>query len=206
MKADKDYIKDIETIRSMMERSSKFGSLAGWAGIMAGLYAIAGTFFTYSFLKFNPNQIFYDYTNSSGNSFMFVIIIAITVLVLAIGTAILLTNKRAAGNGEKLWSLTTKRMLGNMALPLVAGGLLVLILKSNGLLGLIAPITLIFYGFALFNAGRYTYDEVKVLGVIQVTLGLIGAFFIEYSLLCWAIGFGLFHIIFGIYLHKKYEK
>ncbi len=35
MKEEKDYIRDITEIRSMMERSSKFRLLSGWAGITA---------------------------------------------------------------------------------------------------------------------------------------------------------------------------
>ena len=44
MKDEQDYIRDIADMRSMMERSSKFLSLSGLAGIMAGIYALAGAF------------------------------------------------------------------------------------------------------------------------------------------------------------------
>ncbi|MFU8859295.1 MAG: hypothetical protein ACNA8K_02625 [Cyclonatronaceae bacterium] len=36
MKQQQDYIREIAEIRSMMERSVKFLSLSGWAGILAG--------------------------------------------------------------------------------------------------------------------------------------------------------------------------
>ena len=93
-----------------------------------------------------------------------------------------------------------------MAVPLVAGGLLILILIAKGLIGLIAPVSLIFYGMALFNASRHTLEEVKVLGIIQIGLGLISSYFVEYGLLIWALGFGVVNIIYGIYMHYKYER
>ena len=93
-----------------------------------------------------------------------------------------------------------------MAVPLAAGGVLILILLSQGMVGLIVPMTLIFYGLALFNAGKFTYGEVKFMGIIQIVLGLLAAYFVAFGLFFWAIGFGLVHIAYGIYIHYKYER
>jgi hypothetical protein len=208
MKEEQDYIQDIAQMRSMMERSSKFLSLSGLAGIMAGIYALSGAFIAWKIFDFNTTQI--DYSNiPSGDlssSLLKVIVLAIIVLILAIGTAIFLSWKNANKTGEKLWNSTAKRLVINMAVPLVAGGLLILILLAKGLIGLIAPFTLLFYGLALYNAGKFTYEEVKSLGLIQIGLGLIGSYFVEYGLLCWALGFGVVHIIYGVYMHYRYER
>ncbi|WPP49155.1 hypothetical protein [Catalinimonas niigatensis] len=203
MKKEQDYIRDIAEIRSMMERSSKFLSLSGWAGILAGIYALSGAYIAYQFLGFNPDTIDYSPTLSS---LSFIMILAIIILILAIGTAILLSSKKADKRGEKVWNTTSRRLLASMAVPLVAGGILILILLSSGLIGLIAPLTLLFYGLALYNASKFTYDEVRSLGIIQIILGLISTYFITYSLLFWAVGFGLFHIVYGIYMHIRYER
>ena len=56
------------------------------------------------------------------------------------------------------------------------------------------------------KASKFTYEDVKYLGLIQVALGLVGAYFISWSLLLWALGFGLVHIGYGIYIHFKYER
>jgi len=208
MKDKKDYIQDIAEMRSMMERSSKFLSLSGLAGVMAGIYALAGAYIAYKIFYFNPDEIVYD-TLESGNisfSLLKVILLAIAVLVLAVGTAIFLSYKKANKRGEKLWNPTAKRVMINMAIPLIAGGLLILILILKGLIGFIAPFTLLFYGLALYNASKFTYDEVRSLGLIQIALGLISSYFVGYGLLFWAIGFGVVHIIYGIYLHYRYER
>jgi len=93
-----------------------------------------------------------------------------------------------------------------MAVPLLAGGILILILLSKGNIGLIAPLTLLFYGLAIYNASKFSYDEMKFLGLIQVGLGLAGCWFIDYGILLWAIGFGVVHIVYGIYMHFRYER
>ena len=125
---------------------------------------------------------------------------------MAIGTAIFLSAKKAKKRGEKLWNPTARRLLIDMAVPLIAGGLLILVLIFKGLIGLLAPCSLIFYGIAMYNAGRFTYEEVKSLGLIEIGLGLVGSYFIEYGLLVWALGFGVLHIIYGIYIYNKYER
>ncbi|UFH57173.1 hypothetical protein [Spirosoma sp. KNUC1025] len=208
MKKEQDYIRDLSEIRSMMERSSKFLSLAGWAGIMAGLYALTGAYIAYSVFDFAPDKLVYNtpLAGSLSSDLLKVILLAILILILAVGTAILLSYKKAARKGQKLWHAITRRLLINMAVPLVAGGLLILILLANGLVGLIIPCTLVFYGLALYNAGQFTYEEVKSLGLIQIGLGLLSAYFVEYSVLGWALGFGVFHIMYGIYMHYRYER
>lgn len=204
MKEEQDYIRDIAQIRTIMERSSKFLSLAGWAGIMAGLYALAGAYIAYEVLDFNPDRLIYSQPQSAG--LRKVIALAVIILLLAIGTAIFLSHNKAKKRGEKLWNAIVKRLVINMAVPLVVGGLLILILIAKGLIGFIAPFTLLFYGLALYNAGRFTYEIVKSLGLIQIGLGLLSAYYIEYGLICWALGFGAVHILYGVYMHYRYER
>ena len=208
MKEEQDYIRDITEIRSMMERSSKFLSLSGWAGIMAGIYALAGAWIAWKFFEFNPDEIVYKNIHSGSlyDNLQKVIFLAVIVLILAIVTAVFFSNRNASKKGEKLWNKTSRLLLFDMAVPFVTGGLLILILISKGLFGLIAPFTLFFYGLALYNASKFTYEEVKVLGLIQIGLGLISSYFIEYGLLFWAIGFGVVHIMYGIYMQYKYER
>lgn len=204
MKEEQDYIRDIAQIRAIMERSSKFLSLAGWAGIMAGVYALAGAYIAYTVLDFNPDRLLSATPQST--DLRMVIGLGIIILLLAVGTAIVLSYNKATKRGEKLWNAIVKRLVINMAVPLVVGGLLILILIAKGLIGFIIPFTLLFYGLALYNAGRFTYEIVKSLGLIQIGLGLLSAYYIEYGLICWAIGFGAIHIVYGIYMHYRYER
>jgi len=201
MKKEPDYIKDIAEIRSMMERSTKFLSLSGWAGIMAGMYALAGAWVVRNVYGFQPDEIFYrpdDFNN--------VMIVASLVLILALFSAVCFSKINAHKRGDKIWTATSRRLLVHMAVPLVAGGLLILLFISKGLIGLAAPMSLLFYGLALYNAGKFTIPEVKFLGLVQIGLGLVSTLYIEMGLLCWAVGFGVFHILYGTYMYIRYER
>lgn len=201
MKDEQEYIQDITEMRSMMERSSRFMSLSGLAGVMAGIYALAGAFVAWYVLGFQPGA-----PVTTESNLQLLVLVGFIVLVLAIGTAFLLSWKKAGRRQEKFGNPVGKRLLINMGVPLVAGGLLVLIMIAKGMTGFIAPFTLLFYGLAQYSAGKYTYDEMKSLGLINLGLGLVGAYFTEYGLLLWALGFGVVHIVYGIYMHYRYER
>src|SRR5690606_19469359 len=102
MKAEKDYMRDIAEIRSMMERTSKFLSLSGWAGIMAGIYALIGAYLAYTRLYFNPDELTPTAAEpGSRSAFQPKLIgLALAVLVLAVSTAIFLSYKKATNRGE----------------------------------------------------------------------------------------------------------
>ncbi|MCZ7603044.1 MAG: hypothetical protein M5R37_09250 [Melioribacteraceae bacterium] len=203
MKENRDYIKDIAEIRSMMERSSKFLSLSGWAGIMAGLYALAGAFIAYNYFDFNPTIILTDGISTGLTN---VIFLGVIILSLALLTAVFFSYKNAKVKDENIWNPTSRRLMASMLVPLLTGGFLIIIFLINDLIGLILPSSLIFYGLALYNASKFTIDEIKFLGFVQIGLGLISAYFVEHSLIIWAIGFGVIHIIYGIYMYFRYER
>lgn len=203
MKKQKDYIRDIAEIRFMMERSSKFVSLSGWSGIMAGIYALAGAFIIYSTLGFNPGNAIDKLYESD---LVFIMATGILVFLLAICTAVFHSYRTAKARGEKLWNPTARRMLINMAVPLLVGGLLICISILRGHIEFIASFSLVFYGLSLINASFFTFPEVKALGLVQTILGLLSSWFVEWGLFLWATGFGLVHILYGVYMHFKYEK
>lgn len=203
MKKERDYIQDLAEIRSMMERSSKFLSLSGLAGVMAGIYALAGVWIAYSVLNYTPERIA---TGTIPANQTHLVLLGLVVLILAVGTAIAFSHSKANKRGETIWNATSKRLLSGMSVPLVTGGLLVILLISKDMIGLAAPMTLIFYGLALYNASKFSFEDVKYLGLIQIGLGLLGTLYVHYGLLFWAIGFSVIHIIYGIYIHIRYER
>ena len=203
MKTEKDHIQELAEIRSMMEKSSKFLFLSGLAGIFAGTYALIGAYLAISYFNFNPDVILYDYT--SGDPFQ-VILLAAVVLILSIFTALAFSSRKASKAGEKIWNASTRRLLGHIAVPLLAGGLIVLTFFSQTLYGLMAPFTLIFYGLALFIAGKFSLVELKVMGVIQIIFGIVALWAIEWSMIIWGIGFGVMHIAYGLFVYIKYER
>ena len=127
-------------------------------------------------------------------------------MVASIVVGLILTWRSAKKNGQTIWDATAKRMLINLMIPLVTGGFFCMILLMHGLIGLVAPVTLIFYGLALINGSKYTLDDIRYLGICEIILGLLASIFIGYGLLFWAIGFGVLHIVYGMLMYNKYER
>lgn len=203
MKNEK-YLRDISEIKQLMNRSSRFISLSGLSGVFAGIYAIVGAVVAGSLLE-NENLNSVD-PNISDELLSQLFLVAGVVLVLALGTAVFLTTRKAGRNGQKIWESTTKRLLINFFAPLTAGGLFCLVLVQYELIGLIAPAMLIFYGLSLIHASKYTFGDLRSLGYANLVLGLIATQFLGFGIYFWAIGFGLFHIVYGIWMYRKYDR
>lgn len=196
------YLQDISEIKNLMSRSSRFISLSGLSGILAGVYALLGSAYAYWLV----NYVGRGYLTLHGNLFKQCLLILVLVAVLSVGTAILLTTKKANKNKEKIWDATTRRLLFNFLVPLVAGGVYILIMLLNGRYGQSGSLMLLFYGIALFNASKYTLGYVKYLGLTEIVLGLISAMFPGYGFWFWVLGFGVMHIVYGTMMYFTYDK
>lgn len=207
MKEIQEYEKDLALIRSMMEKSGKFISLSGMSGILAGLYALAGAVAAYFLVHYPISPLHYRIYSITETGILWkLIFIAGIVLSASIVTGLILSHRKAKKSGLQLWSATSRQLFLNMAVPLITGGIFILIILYTGHFGLAAPTCLIFYGIALIHASQNTFDEVRYLGFSEIALGLISALLPGYGLLFWALGFGVLHIIYGAFLYNKYDR
>ncbi|MFN8205880.1 MAG: hypothetical protein U0T82_00525 [Bacteroidales bacterium] len=206
----KKQLEDLEHIRSMMERSSRFISLSGLSGVSAGLVALAGAAVAWFGLQFDqryfdPDQYFLHTRDTLSHPYLFLALDGLVVLIMAIILAYWFTLRNARKKGVSIWDPATRRVIFHLGIPLLAGGLFCLILAYHELGWLCAPVTLLFYGIGLISASKYTFAEVGYLGAAEIALGLLASFKPGYGLIFWAIGFGILHIIYGIYTWRKYE-
>lgn len=204
---NKKYLKDIQDIKKMMTQSSRFISLSGLSGILAGTYSLIGAWFAYRTIYFD-NSIMGSYRNLviSYDAVVRLFIIAATVIFLSVITGIVLSFRKAKKANESLWNPTSKRLLINFLIPLLTGGFFILFLIEKEILSLIAPLMLIFYGMACLNASKYTIGDVRYLGITLIILGLLSTWFLGYGLLFWALGFGVCHIVYGALMYFKYDR
>ncbi|MCB0461794.1 MAG: hypothetical protein R2816_06175 [Flavobacteriaceae bacterium] len=203
----KDYLKDLNEIKHLMNKSSRFMSLSGLSGILAGIYALTGAFFVNSIInniKESSNVL--ERFVITFDSVLTLILIAFGVLFLSVITAIYLSWRKAKKHNESLWDATSKRLLINFMIPLTTGGFFVIFLVEKEMFTLVAPLTLAFYGLALVNASKYTLGYIRYLGITIIILSLISLWFIGYGLLFWSLGFGVCHIVYGTLMHFKYDK
>ena len=198
------YLDDLKEIREIMDKSSRFISLSGMSGIVAGLIALIGSYIAYTYIYVDHAFFGYRMVVLTPETIMRLLALATLTLVLALGAGVFFTKRKAEKTKQKLWDQQTKRLLSNLMIPLAAGGILCLIFLLRGYVGIVAPLTLVFYGLALVNASKYTLSEVRALGLLLVALGLLAAYFVGFGLLFWALGFGVLHIVYGVRMHLKY--
>ncbi len=198
--------KDIEMIRSLMERSVKFLSLSGLSGILAGVYASIGAVIAYFMLYYPLSPLHYRIESiQSMDIVVQLFVLAVVVLTASLITGYWLSSRKAKKTATSIWNATSKRLVLNLSIPLVTGGIFILILLTYGHFGVAAPASLIFYGLAVINASDNLFDEVRYLGYSEIFVGLICAALPGYGLLFWFVGFGLLHIIYGALMYKKYD-
>lgn len=199
---EKKYLEDISEIKNLMSKSSKFISLNGLAGIMAGIYALIGGGYAYWLI----NHHSYGKLLLNGWVFKAVLLDLLLVLIASVGTAIFLTTKKAKKNNLKIWDNTTKRLIRSFLVPLITGGIYIIIILNQQRYGQTAGLMLLFYGLALVNTSKYTYGDVKYLGYIEIVLGLLASYFIGFGFWFWILGFGVMHIVYGTVMYFKYDK
>jgi uncharacterized Tic20 family protein len=204
MNKDQQQLEALQDIRKMMKDSSKFLSLSGLSGIIAGAYALIGAFAVHQLLKTRLNA---GYEGQTDDNLIFKIsLIGIAVLLLSITTAYFFSVRKAKKINQKLYDHTSKKVFWSMFIPLAAGGFFCCALLYHDIPLMVSPVMLLFYGLALFNSSKHTVPDIKVLGLLQIGLGLAASFIPEQGLLIWAVGFGVLHIIYGTIVWNKYDR
>jgi hypothetical protein len=210
MENNSKSVEDIKTIRRIMEESSRFLSLSGLSGIFAGSFAIAGALIAYFFILKSGNIQYDEYFRSLSIEETLTLrlqlaAVATLVLILSAVSAFYFSIRKARQEGKNFWTPVSKRLLVNLFIPLVTGGVLVIIFMFQNQVQLIVPSFLIFYGLGLVNAGKFTYNEIFYLGILEIITGLIAAILPDLGMIFWILGFGILHIIYGVFMYRKYE-
>ncbi len=212
MKTQEEQLSELKQIRNLMERSSRFIGLSGFSGIAAGTCALIGAFILYRYLNAVPFEG--DYINywkavhsqKWGMGYRtFLFLDGAGTALAAIISGVYFTMRKANKKGQSIFDKTAFRLLFNMAIPLITGGVFCLALLYYDLIFLIPASTLVFYGLALVNGSKFTLHEVQYLGFTEIVLGLVALFVVNYSIEIWALGFGVLHIIYGAFMYFKYE-
>ena len=198
-------LEQLQQIKSMMEKSSRFVSLSGWGGISAGLCALVGAYLAHSKMSKISSGSIYDNSFPNREALLLELItIGIGVFIAAFLLSLLFTYIQSKKQARPIWDATSRRLLFNTLLPILVGGIFILKLIEFNCEEFIASGCLLFYGLGLVNGSKYTLGEIRYLGYSQIILGIVSLFFLHQGLLFWTLGFGIMHIVYGIAMWKKY--
>jgi hypothetical protein len=207
----KEQLAALQDIRAIMERSARFGSLSGIAGILVGCFGIIGATVAYFYLgghfSLNAEYFFYEthYENWGWRLRPFAVAWGTTLVVLSVGVSVFFSARLAKKNNQSMWDATVQRSLINFMIPMATGGLVCLILLQRNFIGIVPAMTLIFFGLSLVNVSKYTVENARYLGYVEIILGLICLQIYTYGLLFWGLGFGVAILIYGVILYRKNE-
>ena len=186
-------LESVNEIKELMEKSSKFISISGLAAIMAGVYALAGTYIATCLV-------------TPDTTLIVALKLMIMVAILVLATAGILSYNKSKKLRQKFFSKLTYRALWNFSLPMLTGGALCISLLLHGYYDILSSVMLLFYGLTLVNVSKFTYANIAWLGYAFICLGVIDSFWEGHALLFWTIGFGGFHILYGILFYLHYER
>jgi hypothetical protein len=205
---NKEVLSTLSDIRNMMEKSSKILSLSGMSAIIVGIFACLAAAVAYIILGEEKSLTGLPQLHlGTGRRELLLGGLSCFLILLCLVTAYLFAYRKAKRKNQRfVFDVTARRLLWNFFVPLVAGGILCLSFIMQQQYDWLSAIMLIFYGIALINLSNYTYSNTRYLGYVQLLLGLIDGFVTGYSLLFWTVGFGVFHIIYGIYFYLKYDR
>lgn len=203
---NKEALQTVREIKALMEQSSKFLFFSGLSITLTGVYALIGAFVVRKMLQ-PVKHIAGEYSEYEWTAVApKLIFIALLVLAFSLATILLFAVRKSRKQHQPFLNKVAYRTFLNFFLPLLAGGIFCAALLVNENVGVIAPAMLLFYGLSLINVSKFTYGNIFWLGCCELLLGLACAFFPGKGLLFWTIGFGILHIVFGVYFYFGVER
>lgn len=192
------YSDDLAHIRSMMERSSRFLSLSGWAGIIPGLLALTGLASAVWLINQAKLTSTYDSSIDRNNPLVLQLgLVALVVLILSIFASWYTCMRKARLDKQSTWTPAIRNMLVYFSIPLLAGAIIVGWIYHQEQWELLSLVLLSFYGLALVQVSQFTLRSVFWMGIFEIALS-IPAGITGWDLPVLAIGFGFTHIVYGI--------
>ncbi len=202
---ENNQLEQIAHIKQMMEKSSRFISLSGISGIAAGICALIGAGLARYFIAsyFNNYDVNYMQPQVLRNQ---LIGVALGTFVCALIAAFFFTYQKSKKDGVAILGAGSRKLAWNTFFPILMGAAVILVFIFHKDYDYVAPASLIFYGLGLVNGSKYTLGEVKYIGYINCILGILNFLLPSYSIVLWALGFGVAHILYGIAMWLKYDK
>jgi hypothetical protein len=206
MKKQEDPLDAIHEIRAMMDQATRFKSISGLSGLLAGVLAIVCVFSISFYWGINPWEAGALDSLLKPEKLESLLLSFGCLLFVSVGIGILMSIRNARLRGHLPWDNAAKRLAINLSIPVVVGGIFSGLLIRMGYPSLVVPVTLLFYGMALLHASKFTLGVVRTVGIGMLILGLLATWFLAHGLLIWTLGFGLVHVVSGVIIYFQYER
>jgi len=181
-------IEDLRFIRRTMENAVSFTAVPGWGGVGMGVTALATAAMAPPPARVRAWLITW---------------LAGALLAIALGA--LGIYWKAGRAGTPVLTQPGRKFLLSFLPPVVAAGMISVMLSGAGLARMLPGVWLLLYGVAVISAGTFSVKVVPVMGVCFMLVGVAALF----SPAAWgngvmAVGFGGLHLLFGMIIARRY--
>jgi hypothetical protein len=178
---------NLRYIRETMERASAFTGISGWGGIAIGATALTASFVAA--------------LQSSFKAWLAVWIAEGLISLLIAGWSM---DRKARAARMPLVSGPGRKAVFSLSPPMIAGGLLTIVLVRAGLTDHIPGVWLLLYGTGVITGGMYSVPVVPIMGICFMVLGALALSAPDSANWFMAAGFGALHLVFGAIIVRKY--
>ena len=179
---------NLRYIRETMELATAFTGISGWGEIAIGVTALIASAIAALQTTFN--------------AWLAVWIAEGLISLLIAGWSM---DRKTRAIKMPLGSGPGRKAVFSLTPPMIAGGLLTIVLVQAGLINAIPGVWLLLYGTGVITGGMYSVKVVPIMGLCLMALGAL-ALFSPPAFANWfmAVGFGGLHVVFGAIIVRKY--
>ena len=179
---------NLRYIRETMELATAFTGISGWGEIAIGITALLASVIAAQQATFN--------------AWLAVWIAEGLISLLIAGWSM---DRKTRAIRMPLGSGPGRKAVFSLTPPMIAGGLLTIVLVQAGLTNAIPGVWLLLYGTGVITGGMYSVKVVPIMGICLMVLGAL-ALFSPPAFANWfmAAGFGGLHVVFGAIIVRKY--
>ncbi len=178
---------NLRYIRETMERASAFTAISGWGEVAIGVSALLAAFIATQQTAFK--------------GWLAVWIAEASVSLLIAGWSM---DRKARAVEMPLFSGPGRKVAFSLSPPILAGGLLTVVLYRAGLIDFIPGVWLLLYGTGVVTGGMFSVPVVPLMGLCFMAFGAAALFAPALANWFMAAGFGGLHIIFGVIIARRY--
>ena len=180
-------VEDLQFIRQTMERSAAFTAVPGWGMVAVGASALPAAWLA--------SQHAFDLRWLQ---------IWICEAVLAASLALVAIQSKAAQRGLPWTSGPGRKVALSLLPPVVAAALLTIPLFRANLGSALPGTWMLLYGVGVITGGAYSVSIVPVMGVCFMVAGAAALLLPTIGNWAMAAAFGGLHILFGIWIARRY--
>jgi hypothetical protein len=179
---------NLRYIRETMERATAFTGVSGWGEVAIGITALLASYLA----AIQPSY----------KGWLAVWFADGLISLLIAGWSM---DRKARAARMPLMSGPGRKAVFSLSPPIIAGGLLTIVLVRAGQTNSIPGVWLLLYGTGVITGGMFSVPVVPIMGVCFMALGAAALFAPpEFANWFMATGFGALHIVFGLIVARKY--